>query len=130
MKSDGNPRALSHLRFQRDRLAIHHKCAEAMVVDGLGILLLGVGPGLEHLKDEEIVSVDEARIGDFAFEIGEALGHQRHRPRIAGTGVRPKAANLSMSRPDELPTFTTLGANSSAGTAITHSPVARNAAKL
>src|ERR1017187_8975886 len=50
--------------------------------------------------------------------------------RSAGAGVRPNLSNLSTSRPEQLPTFTTLGASSSAGTAITHSFVARNAAKL
>src|ERR1039457_4384200 len=50
--------------------------------------------------------------------------------RLAGAGVSPNASNLSMSRPDELPTLTTLGAIFRAGIAITHSPVACNAAKL
>ena len=35
-----------------------------------------------------------------------------------------------MSRPEQLPILTTLGASSTAGMAITHSPVARKAAKL
>src|ERR1039458_3149712 len=48
----------------------------------------------------------------------------------AGTGVRPNLSNLSTFRPEQLPTSTTLAANSSAGMAITHSFVARNAAKL
>jgi hypothetical protein len=48
----------------------------------------------------------------------------------ADNGVRPKAANLSMSRPELLPTFTTFGAKPTAGIAITHSPVVRKAAKL
>ena len=30
-----------------------------------------IGPGLEHLKDEEIVLVDETGIGHLAFEIGK-----------------------------------------------------------
>src|SRR5271165_1677666 len=50
--------------------------------------------------------------------------------RSAGVGVNPNATNLSTSRPEQLPTSTTLDASSSAGTAMTHSPVARNAAKL
>src|ERR1035437_8952131 len=50
--------------------------------------------------------------------------------RLAGAGVKPNLLNLSKSRPEQLPTFTTLGASSRAGTAITHSLVARNAAKL
>src|SRR3989304_10019214 len=49
---------------------------------------------------------------------------------LAGTGVRPKAENLSMSRPEEFPTFTTFAASFLAGTAITHSRVVRSAAKL
>src|SRR5208283_944071 len=50
--------------------------------------------------------------------------------RSAGVGVKPILWNFSTSRPEQLPTATTLGASSSAGTAITHSFVARNAAKL
>src|SRR3990172_4971400 len=50
--------------------------------------------------------------------------------RAAGTGVRPKAVNLSVSRPDALPASTTFAASFRAGMAITHSPVARSAVKL
>jgi len=50
--------------------------------------------------------------------------------RSAGSGVRRNALNLSMLQPEELPTFTTCGASLRAGMAITHSPVARSAAKL
>src|ERR1035438_7613399 len=49
--------------------------------------------------------------------------------RSAGVGVRPNLLNLSTSRPEQLPMATTLGASSSAGRAITHSFVARSAAK-
>src|ERR1039458_8958335 len=50
--------------------------------------------------------------------------------RSAGAGVRPNFWNFSTSRPEQLPTFTTSGASSSAGTATTHSFVFRKAAKL
>src|SRR5665647_921823 len=50
--------------------------------------------------------------------------------RAAGTGVRPNAVNLSVLRPDTLPTLTTVPASLRAGMAITHSRVARSAAKL
>src|ERR1035441_8135775 len=50
--------------------------------------------------------------------------------RWAGVGVSPNLSNFSTSRPEQLPTSTTLDASSSAGTAITHSLVTRNAAKL
>src|ERR1019366_81852 len=50
--------------------------------------------------------------------------------RSAGVWVNPNAANLLRSRPEQLPTSTTLGASFSPGRAITHSRVARNAAKL
>src|SRR5664280_756631 len=50
--------------------------------------------------------------------------------RSAGSGVRPNLSNFSTSRPEQLPTPTTLPASFNAGTAITHSFVARNAAKL
>src|SRR5271157_2967554 len=48
----------------------------------------------------------------------------------AGAFVRPNLSNLSTLRPEQLPIPTTMGASSSLGTAITHSLVARNAAKL
>src|ERR1039457_635324 len=50
--------------------------------------------------------------------------------RLAGAGVRRNLLNLSISRPEQLPTPTTFGASSSAGMAITHSFVARSATKL
>src|ERR1039458_8530532 len=50
--------------------------------------------------------------------------------RSAGAAVRPNLANFSTSRPEQFPTSTTLGASARAGTAITHSFVVRNAAKL
>src|ERR1035441_4717087 len=46
--------------------------------------------------------------------------------RLAGTGVSPNLLNLSTSRPEQLPMATTLDASSSAGSAITHSFVARS----
>src|ERR1019366_3152382 len=46
------------------------------------------------------------------------------------SGVKLNFSNLSTSRPEQLPIPTILGASSSAGIAITHSFVARNAAKL
>ena len=39
-------------------------------------------------------------------------------------------SSFSTSRPEQLPIYATLGADSSAGMAITHSFVARKAAKL
>ena len=50
--------------------------------------------------------------------------------RLARTCVSPNLLNLSMSRPEQLPIATTLGASSSAGIAITHSSFARREAKL
>src|ERR1022692_784827 len=41
----------------------------------------------------------------------------------AGTGVKPNASNLSISRPDELPTCPTCGASNTVGLAIAHSRV-------
>ena len=49
------------------------------MVDGLRTLLCRIDPRLHHFKDEEIVFVDEARIDHFAFEVGEALGHEGRR---------------------------------------------------
>src|SRR5665647_700057 len=48
---------LSHFRLQLDHLAIHSEPAVSVMVDGLGILLRRIDPGLEHFKDEEIVLV-------------------------------------------------------------------------
>jgi hypothetical protein len=66
---------LWHSRLQLDHLAIYSEAAVSVMVDGLRILLHRIGPRLEHFKDEEIVLVDEPRIGHLAFEIGETLGH-------------------------------------------------------
>src|SRR5664280_3538144 len=48
----------------------------------------------------------------------------------AATGVRPKAVNLSTDWPEVFPQLTTFFANSTVGTLITHSPVARNISKV
>src|SRR5208283_5380862 len=44
----------------------------------------------------------------------------------AAPGVRPKVLNLSTDCPEVFPQLTTFFANSTVGTLITHSPVARN----
>src|ERR1017187_5191436 len=49
--------------------------------------------------------------------------------RSADAGVSPNLSNLFTFRPEQFPMATTFGASSSAGTAITHSFVARNAVK-
>ena len=64
-----------HSRLQLDHLAIHGEPAVSVMVDGLRILLRRIDPGLDNLKDEEIVLVDETGIGHLAFEIGETLSH-------------------------------------------------------
>ena len=51
----------------------------SVMVDGLGILLRGVGPSLEYFKDEKIVPVYETSITHLAFEIRETLGYERRR---------------------------------------------------
>src|ERR1017187_478578 len=50
--------------------------------------------------------------------------------RSAGAGVRRNLLNLSTSRAEQLPIPTTFGASSTAGIEITHSLIARSAAKL
>ena len=62
-----------HLRFELDGLAVDDERTVAVVVDGLGRFLLGVDPGLHPLEDEQIVAVDEPRVGHPAFDIGKAL---------------------------------------------------------
>lgn len=47
----------------------------------------------------------------------------------AATGVNLNALNLSTSVPEQLPIFTALAASLRAGSAMTHSPVARSASK-
>ena len=54
---------LWHSRLQLDHLAIHSEPATSAMVDGFGVLLRRIGPGLEHLKDEEIVFIDETGKG-------------------------------------------------------------------
>ena len=49
------------------------------MVDGLGILLCRIDPGLEYLEDEQIVAVYQPPIDDYSFEIGETLRHQWRR---------------------------------------------------
>ena len=46
------------------------------MVDGFRVPLLRVGPGLQHLKNEQIVFVHQAAIDHLAFEIGKTLGDQ------------------------------------------------------
>ena len=57
-----------------------------MVVDGLGVLLRRIDPGLHDFEDEEIVFRHEPRVGHAAFEIGEALGDQRRLDLRGGRG--------------------------------------------
>lgn len=68
-----------HSRPQLDRLTIYGEPAVSVVVDGLGILLRWVDPGLENLENKEIESVHETGIDHLAFEVGETPGHQRRR---------------------------------------------------
>src|ERR1035438_4722181 len=75
---------LRHFRLQLDRLAIHREPAASAMVDGFWIPLRRIGPGLEYLKDEEIVHTDETRIGHLAFQVDKALYHQRRRHPLGG----------------------------------------------
>src|SRR5664280_408099 len=68
-----------HPRPQLDHFAIHSEPAMSVMVDGLGILLRGVGPSLEYFKDEKIVPVHETSITHLALEIRKTLGDQRRR---------------------------------------------------
>ena len=58
-----------------DHLAIYSEPAVSVMMNGLRILLRRIDPGLEHLKDKEIIFADETGIGHLALEIGETLGH-------------------------------------------------------
>ena len=50
-----------------------------MMVDGLRMLLGRISPGFDDFKDEQVELADEPGIDHLAFEVGEALGHQRRR---------------------------------------------------
>ncbi len=86
-------------------------------------------PCLKRFKDEKIVAIDETRIDRLAFDVGEAFGHQRRGDALS-LGRRQKAPNLSISRPEQLPTATTFSASLTAGMAIAHSSVTRRTVKL
>jgi hypothetical protein len=59
---------LWHSRLQLDHIAVDSKPAVSVMVDGLRILLRRIDPGLEHFKDEEIVSFDETGVGRLSTE--------------------------------------------------------------
>src|SRR3954469_17406317 len=96
---------------------------------------------LHHLKDEEVVLVDEPVIMQPAFEARMALPDQ-WRPDVMSFGqgrrargcviaaVRPNAANLSICRPEVLPIPTTGSVSAVVGRLITHSRLLRIMGKL
>src|SRR3990170_110670 len=69
--------SLLHLRIQLDRRSIHHECAAALMMYGLGPLLRRIDPCLEHLQDEKVIFGGEPRVIHPAFQVGEALGDER-----------------------------------------------------
>lgn len=72
-------------RLQLYPLAIDDKSSITAVVDGLRISFsLGISPGVQNLKDKEIVLANEPGVGYLAFEIGKALGHQRGSDAFGG----------------------------------------------
>lgn len=83
MRSRRLGNASPHFRFQFDGLAIHNECTASMMVDRFGIHLSWIRPGLEHFEDEEVVFVHKARIGHFAFEVGETFSDQWRRHMVS-----------------------------------------------
>jgi len=66
------------------------------VMERARVLAGRVEPGLLHLEHEEVVAVDQSRIGHATFQVGVALVRSSGAATsAAGTGVRPKALNLS-----------------------------------
>ena len=59
--------ASSHSRFKSDRPAIDDEPSVSAMMDSLSIPLGRVHPGLEHLQDEQAVSLDEARVDHMAL---------------------------------------------------------------
>ena len=101
-----------------------------MMMDRFRVVLRRINPRLEYFKDKKIVCSYETRIADLALEIGKTLGDERWRHALGWHSGQVERCKLVISRPEELPTFTTADANLSAGKAITHSPVACNAANV
>src|ERR1019366_486681 len=98
-----------HFRLQLDHLAIHSEPAASAMVDGFWILLRRIGPGLEHLKDEEIVLVDETGICHLAFEIGKTLCHQRRYHALGWRRSQAEFLELPRLRRRAVPTPHDLG---------------------
>ena len=65
-----------------------------MMVDGLRVLLCRIGPGFDHLQDEDVERVDETGIDHLTFEVGEALGHQRRRHTLGWHWRQAKSLEL------------------------------------
>jgi hypothetical protein len=107
-----------------------HEHAVAAVVDRLRIFRADGDVGLHDLQNKKAVFGDLPRIDDFAFEIRKAFLDQRRFDFLTLSAVRSKRANFSTSRPDVLPTPTTLVARSAVGMLITHSRLLRIISKL
>src|ERR1039458_1023671 len=70
---NGRPQPLRHLRFNPDPFPVHNETAISVMMDGPGVFLRRIGPGLEDLQDEEIELVHQMSIDHPTFKIGEAL---------------------------------------------------------
>ena len=77
------------------------------------------GAGGDHLPNEEVVFVDQAVVVQPAFEVGMAFADRRRRTCSAGSGVMPKASNLSSSLPVVEPTCSTCSLSAVVGSLIT-----------
>lgn len=66
-----------HSGRQFDRLSGDHERAPAEVVNGARVFVRAVDPRFAHLEDEEVVPLHQARVRDFAFEVGVAFRNER-----------------------------------------------------
>ena len=79
----------------------------------------GGGIGGDHFPDEEVVAVDQAVVVQAAREPGMAFADRRRRTCSAGSGVMPKASNLSSSLPVVEPSCSTCSLSAVVGSLIT-----------
>jgi hypothetical protein len=86
--------------------------------------------GLDDLEDEEAVAIDQLRVGEFALEVGEALGDERGADLGGLDGGEAECVELVGARPWVLPTPMTASIRSAVGMLITHSLLRRMSEKL
>lgn len=120
---------LFHFGWQMDRVAGNHERTLPEMMNRLRMFRLRVDPGLDHLKDKEVVFGYHFLIDDFAFKIDMALVDERRLDARGGYRSKIKLLEL-VDRPVVLPQPTTCSASSTVGILITHSLVAFTISKV